>query len=60
MPQQQQTDLPLLTSDVARDLKLSTERVRQLARENRLKTVRTAGGFFVYDRASVEAFRQAR
>jgi hypothetical protein len=50
-------DTPLLTGDVARELKLSTERVRQLARENRLRTSKTASGFLVFDRQSVDAYK---
>ena len=54
------TEVPLLTRDVARLLDVSTERVRQLAREGRLEAIRTAGGIRVYDRASVETYLRSR
>jgi len=54
------TDVPLLTRDVARLLDVSTERVRQLAREGRLEAIRSAGGIRVYDRASVETYLRSR
>jgi excisionase family DNA binding protein len=56
----EQTEVPLLTRDVARLLDVSTERVRQLAREGRLEAIRTAGGIRVYARASVETYLRSR
>ena len=52
-------EIPLLTRDVARLLDVSAERVRQLAREGRLESIRTSDGTRLYDRASIEKYIQA-
>jgi excisionase family DNA binding protein len=49
-------EVPLTTRDVAELLEVSTERVRQLAREGRLDAIRTTTGLRLYDRASIEKY----
>jgi excisionase family DNA binding protein len=56
----QPAEVPLLTREVARLLDVSTERVRQLAREGRIEAVRSAGGIRVYERSSVETYLRSR
>jgi DNA-binding transcriptional MerR regulator len=50
----------LLTSDVARILDCSTDNVRFLERSGKLPADKTAGGWRVFDRTSVEQFARDR
>jgi DNA-binding transcriptional MerR regulator len=50
----------LFTADVAKRLKVSCERVRQLERAGLLPAIKTPGGFRIYRAADVEALRRQR
>jgi excisionase family DNA binding protein len=51
---------PLLTSQVARILGVSSEMVRVLERSGRLPAVKTAGGVRLFDPREVERLAQRR
>lgn len=50
----------LTTIEVARQLTLSPDRVRQLARAGKLPALRTASGIRLFNGSMVEAFRRSR
>ena len=54
------TGPPLGTSATARELKLSENRVRQLAAIGRLRAIRTDAGQFLFDPADVARFAEER
>ena len=50
----------LSTSDVASELALSSDRVRQLVKSGRLPAMRTRSGVYVFVAADVAAFKDKR
>jgi excisionase family DNA binding protein len=54
------TDILLTTHEAARELRLTTGRVRQLADAGRLPVQRTEAGWRLFRRADVEAYLAER
>ncbi len=52
--------LPIMTTEVARRLGLSEDRVRQLADAGKIPMTRTASGTRLFDPAEVQRVRDAR
>ena len=54
------SDLILTTGDVARRLNLSSEYIRRLTREGKLKAKRTASGQHLYEASEIERLKAER
>lgn len=54
----EQKDVFMLTSEVARELERSAQRVIQLERDGKLPAQRTAGGTRLFRRSDVERFKR--
>lgn len=51
---------PMITSEVARALRVSGDTVRRWANSGKLKAVRTETGVRLFDRREVDALKQSR
>jgi DNA-binding transcriptional MerR regulator len=59
-PESPESRPPITTSDVARLLGRSVDRVRQLERAGKISCVRTASGMRLFDPAEAERFAEQR